>query len=217
MEDVKFVGGWYLEDQELEITPKRVMKMIQVTSDPRSDFYDMVRKEAVPADELMGRRTKTGRLVVLAQLRAKANWHRIMREWVDVIRPATVLGGLSRRYFERRGRARRPGMPSRVGGLARPARLWVPLVLLGRALLVLLRLLSGALLAPSSRGGLDPGGSPSTIFSASGEQRRVVGKTPCTPIPQELDHAVELSTVQVISSTPAFSAASTSFGVTIWW
>ena len=46
MEHVKFVGGWYLEDGELQITPKRVMKMIEVTSDPRSDFYDLVRKEA---------------------------------------------------------------------------------------------------------------------------------------------------------------------------
>ena len=60
MEHVKFVGGWYLEDEQLEITPKRVMKMIEVTSDPRSDFYDLVRKEAIPADELMGRRMETG-------------------------------------------------------------------------------------------------------------------------------------------------------------
>src|SRR5687767_9863353 len=82
MEHVKLVGGWYLEDEDLEITPKRVMKMIEVTSDPRSDFYDMIRKERLPADELMGRRMETGLLAVLAQLRATANWHRIMREWV---------------------------------------------------------------------------------------------------------------------------------------
>ena len=115
MEHVKFVGGWYLEDGELEITPKRVMKMIEVTSDPRSDFYDLVRKEAVPADELMGRRMETGLLAVLAQLRAKANWHRIMREWVYADPPSTVLGEAEWRYFERRGtsadaRAAEPGL-----------------------------------------------------------------------------------------------------------
>ncbi len=115
MEHVKFVGGWYLEDQELEITPKRVMKMIEVTSDPRSDFYDLVRKEAVPADELMGRRMETGLLAVLAQLRARANWHRIMREWVYGEPPATVLGEAEWLYFRQRGGSRVPGLPAPSG------------------------------------------------------------------------------------------------------
>jgi len=112
MEHVKFVGGWYLEDRELEITPKRVMKMIEVTSDPRSDFYELVRKEAVPADELMGRRMETGLLAVLAQLRATANWHRIMREWVYADEPATVLGEAEWRYFGQRGTSQTPGLPA---------------------------------------------------------------------------------------------------------
>ena len=103
-----------MEDEELEITPKRVMKMIEVTSDPRSDFYDLVRKEAVPADELMGRRMETGLLAVLAQLRAKANWHRIMREWVYADPPSTVLGQAEWSYFEKRGTSQTPGLPSRV-------------------------------------------------------------------------------------------------------
>ncbi len=114
MDHVKMVGGWYLEDGELQITPKRVMKMIEVTSDPRSDFYDLVRKEALPADELMGRRMETGLLAVLAQLRATANWHRIMREWVYADPPSTVLGEAEWRYFERRGIPQTPGLPARV-------------------------------------------------------------------------------------------------------
>jgi predicted unusual protein kinase regulating ubiquinone biosynthesis (AarF/ABC1/UbiB family) len=44
MEHVKMVGGWYMEDRPIQITPKRVMKMIEVTSDPRSDFFDLVRR-----------------------------------------------------------------------------------------------------------------------------------------------------------------------------
>jgi predicted unusual protein kinase regulating ubiquinone biosynthesis (AarF/ABC1/UbiB family) len=114
MEHVKMVGGWYMEDAEVEITPRRVMKMIEVTSDPRSDFYDLVRRESVPADELMGRRMETGLLAVLAQLHASANWHRIMREWVYADPPSTVLGEAEWRYFERRGTAQTPGLPSRV-------------------------------------------------------------------------------------------------------
>ena len=113
MEHVKFVGGWYMEDVELEITSERVMKMIEVTSDPRSDFYDLVRKEAVPADELMGRRMETGLLAVLAQLRATANWHRIMREWVYGDPAETVLGEADWRYFEQRGTSQTPGLTDR--------------------------------------------------------------------------------------------------------
>jgi predicted unusual protein kinase regulating ubiquinone biosynthesis (AarF/ABC1/UbiB family) len=114
MEHVKLVGGWYMQDAEVRITPRLVMKMIEVTSDPRSDFYDLVRKESLPADELMGRRMETGLLAVLAQLRSTANWHRIMREWVYADPPSTVLGEVEWRFFERRGTAQTPGLPSRV-------------------------------------------------------------------------------------------------------
>jgi hypothetical protein len=111
MEHVRMVGGWYMQDAgEIEITPRRVMKMIEVTSDPRSDFYDLVRRESIPADELMGRRMETGLLAVLAQLRATANWHRIMREWVYADPPSTVLGEAEWRYFEARGSAQKPGL-----------------------------------------------------------------------------------------------------------
>ena len=111
LEHVKLVGGWYIEDADIQVTPGRVMKMIEVTSDPRSDFFDMVRRESLPADELMGRRMETGLLAVLAQLRATANWHRILREWLYGDPPSTVLGEAEWRYFERRGRAQTPGLP----------------------------------------------------------------------------------------------------------
>ena len=51
----------------------------------------------------MGRRMETGVLAVLAQLRAKRNWHRIMREWVYADPPATELGEQEWAYFEGRG------------------------------------------------------------------------------------------------------------------
>jgi predicted unusual protein kinase regulating ubiquinone biosynthesis (AarF/ABC1/UbiB family) len=114
LEHVRLVGGWYITDEEIQITPKRVMKMIEVTSDPRSEFYDLLRRESLPADELMGRRMETGLLAVLAQLRATANWHRMVREWVYGDPASTVLGEAEWRYFERRGAARTPGIATRV-------------------------------------------------------------------------------------------------------
>jgi predicted unusual protein kinase regulating ubiquinone biosynthesis (AarF/ABC1/UbiB family) len=113
MEHVMVVGGWYLEDREVEIKPERVMKVIESTSDPRSEWYALMRRESIPADELMGRRMETGVLAVLAQLRARRNWHRIMREWVYADEPATELGEAEWAYFESRGQRRVPGYAGR--------------------------------------------------------------------------------------------------------
>ncbi|MGH2980533.1 MAG: AarF/ABC1/UbiB kinase family protein, partial [Solirubrobacterales bacterium] len=110
MEHVMVVGGWYLEDREYEVSSRRVMKVIESTSDPRSEYYDLMRRESVPAEELMGRRMETGVLAVLAQLRAKRNWHRIMREWVYADPPETELGEQEWEYFEQRGVERVPGL-----------------------------------------------------------------------------------------------------------
>jgi predicted unusual protein kinase regulating ubiquinone biosynthesis (AarF/ABC1/UbiB family) len=110
MEHVMVVGGWYLEDRDYQVSARRVMKVIESTSDPRSEYYDLMRRESVPADELMGRRLEVGVLACLAQLRAKRNWYRIMREWVYADEPATELGEQEWAYFEDRGLVRTPGL-----------------------------------------------------------------------------------------------------------
>ena len=66
MEAVMIVGGWYLEDREYEVSARRVAKVIEISTDPRSDYFSLLRKETVPADELMGRRMETGVLACLA-------------------------------------------------------------------------------------------------------------------------------------------------------
>jgi hypothetical protein len=88
------------------------MKIIESTNDPRSEYYDLMRRESIPADELMGRRMEVGVVAVLGQLRAKRNWHRIMREWVYAEEPATELGRQEWEYFESRGLNRVPGLAS---------------------------------------------------------------------------------------------------------
>jgi predicted unusual protein kinase regulating ubiquinone biosynthesis (AarF/ABC1/UbiB family) len=113
LDHVMTVGGWYMEDREVEIDPDRVMKVIESTSDPRSEYYSLMRRESLPADELMGRRMETGVLAVLAQLRARRNWHRIMREWVYAEEPATELGEEEWAFFASRGQRRVPGYAGR--------------------------------------------------------------------------------------------------------
>jgi predicted unusual protein kinase regulating ubiquinone biosynthesis (AarF/ABC1/UbiB family) len=114
MEHVMVVGGWYMEDRVIQLTPERVMKVIESTSDPRSQYYDLMRRESLPAEELMGRRMETGVLAVLAQLRAKRNWHRISREWIYADPPSTELGEQEWAYFEERGERRVPGIVQRA-------------------------------------------------------------------------------------------------------
>ena len=110
LEHMRAVGGWYLEDREIEISAQRVMKIIESTNDPRSEYFDLMRRESIPADELMGRRMEIGVVAVLGQLRAKRNWHRIAREWVYADPPATELGEQEWAYFEERGVMRTPGL-----------------------------------------------------------------------------------------------------------
>jgi predicted unusual protein kinase regulating ubiquinone biosynthesis (AarF/ABC1/UbiB family) len=103
MGHVDAVGGWYLEDGEREITPEYTMGVITAISDPRSDFYSLMRRENVPANELMGRRMEIGVLAVLGQLRAKRNWHRIAREWWFGDPPQTELGREEHEFWARKG------------------------------------------------------------------------------------------------------------------
>ena len=46
MEHVMLVGGWYLEDGEYEVSARRVMKVIESTSDPRSEYFALMRRES---------------------------------------------------------------------------------------------------------------------------------------------------------------------------
>jgi predicted unusual protein kinase regulating ubiquinone biosynthesis (AarF/ABC1/UbiB family) len=115
MDHVKAVGGWYMEDREVTIDSELVMRAIAAVSDPRSGFFDLLRRENVPANELMGRRMESGVLAVLGQLRATRNWMRIGREWWFADEPATELGREEWAYFESRGERRERKFAARAG------------------------------------------------------------------------------------------------------
>ena len=106
MEHVRAIGGWYMEDREVTIDSQRVMDAITAVSDPRSNFYRLMRRENLPANELMGRRMESGVMAVLGQLQATRNWYRIGREWWFADDPATDLGRQEWAYFESRGERR---------------------------------------------------------------------------------------------------------------
>jgi predicted unusual protein kinase regulating ubiquinone biosynthesis (AarF/ABC1/UbiB family) len=106
MEHVKAVGGWYLQDRDVTVDPTYVMNVMTAVTDPRSEFYSLMRRENLPANELMGRRMEFGVLAVLGQLEATRNWLRIGSEWWFADEPATDLGREEWAYFESRGEKR---------------------------------------------------------------------------------------------------------------
>jgi predicted unusual protein kinase regulating ubiquinone biosynthesis (AarF/ABC1/UbiB family) len=99
------VTWWYTRDGELELTPEIATQIVIDMSDPRSRHFAAMRHENLPADHLFGRRTETLTLAVMAQLRARGNWHRIAREWLFGDPPATSLGRAEAAFFAASGRA----------------------------------------------------------------------------------------------------------------
>jgi predicted unusual protein kinase regulating ubiquinone biosynthesis (AarF/ABC1/UbiB family) len=108
MEHVKLIGAWYLSGRKKKISRRYVTKAITALSDPRGEYFELVRTASLPADELMGRRMETGLLAVLGRLEASANWTRIGREWWFAEKPSTPLGEQEWAYFEERGHSRAP-------------------------------------------------------------------------------------------------------------
>jgi hypothetical protein len=60
-----------------------------------------MRHQDMRAEHLFGRRMEMLTLAVLAQLGAKANWHRIAREWMYGDPPVTELGRQEEEFYRR--------------------------------------------------------------------------------------------------------------------
>src|SRR2546423_3528857 len=92
MEHVKTVGGWDMQDRELTIDSELGVRGIAAVTDPRSEFFDLMRRENIPANELMGRRMEAGVLAGLGPLNATRNSMRVRRAWWVAHEPPTELG-----------------------------------------------------------------------------------------------------------------------------
>jgi hypothetical protein len=84
--------AWYTHDVELQLEPEYATEVLIQMGDPRSRHFGTMRHETLPPDHLFGRRLEVLTLAVMAQLRAKGNWHRIAREWMYGDDPVTELG-----------------------------------------------------------------------------------------------------------------------------
>jgi len=93
--------GWYTADGELQLTPEIATRVAIESSDPRSSHFHTVRHQDIRPEHLFTVRMLVLTLAVLGQLRARANWHRIAREWMYGDPAVTELGRLEEEFYGR--------------------------------------------------------------------------------------------------------------------
>ena len=96
---VRALNSWYADDVPFTITSRYVSRLMVDAGDPRSDYWDLMRNETVPADSLFSNRMQAMTLAVIGQLNATANWHRVMSEWIYGAAPSSPLGVAEAEFF----------------------------------------------------------------------------------------------------------------------
>jgi len=95
---------WYTTaDEPVQLTPDIATQVMIESSDPRSSHFREMRHQDMRAEHLFGRRMEMLTLAVLSQLRVRANWHRIAREWMYGDDPVTELGRQEAEFYGRTG------------------------------------------------------------------------------------------------------------------
>jgi predicted unusual protein kinase regulating ubiquinone biosynthesis (AarF/ABC1/UbiB family) len=94
---------WYTSDETVALTPEIATHVMIESSDPRSSHFREMRHQQMLPEHLFGRRMEMLTLAVLSQLRARANWHRIAREWMYGDEPVTELGHAEAAFYGRSG------------------------------------------------------------------------------------------------------------------
>ena len=86
--------GWYLVEGDLAITPGMAARALIESAAPQSSYYRKFRHQHLPSEHVLARRLELLTQALLGQLHARANWHRIAREWMYGDVPSTELGEL---------------------------------------------------------------------------------------------------------------------------
>jgi predicted unusual protein kinase regulating ubiquinone biosynthesis (AarF/ABC1/UbiB family) len=94
---------WYTTDEVVELRPEIATEVMIESSDPRSSHFRQMRHQSMRPEHLFGRRMEMLTLAVLSQLRARANWHRIAREWMYGDEPVTELGREEAEFYGHAG------------------------------------------------------------------------------------------------------------------
>lgn len=83
---------WYFVPGPRRLDPEYVRASLEKGSSPRSEFFGQMRRQTVPAEALLIRRMEGLLFSVFGELRARANWHALAREYIAGDGPSTPLG-----------------------------------------------------------------------------------------------------------------------------
>ncbi|HEX2231735.1 MAG TPA: AarF/ABC1/UbiB kinase family protein [Thermoleophilaceae bacterium] len=89
---------WYIEDRVVTIDKRYAGEVLIDFGDPRSEHWELMKRETLPPQAMLARRMEALTLGVLGQLEATANWHLIAREWLFGDPPSTELGELEESF-----------------------------------------------------------------------------------------------------------------------
>jgi predicted unusual protein kinase regulating ubiquinone biosynthesis (AarF/ABC1/UbiB family) len=103
LEFIESAIWWYTTDEVVQLSPQIATEAMIESSDPRSSHFREMRHQDMRPEHLFGRRMEMLTLAVLAQLGARANWHRIAREWMYGDAPTTELGREEADFYGRFG------------------------------------------------------------------------------------------------------------------
>ena len=88
-----------IAEQPFTFTPEFATNVLASTSDPRSEYYGMLRLLNLPSDYLLLTRIHLGLNSVLGRLQASNDWSSIHQEYVGAAPPATALGKQDQAWF----------------------------------------------------------------------------------------------------------------------
>lgn len=94
---------WYIgQEGETTIDADLVRTTMEQTGSPRSEFFQMMRRQTVPPEALLLRRMEGLVFSVLGELGARGNWGRIAAEYLSGAAPSTEFGEIDAAHWAKR-------------------------------------------------------------------------------------------------------------------
>ena len=100
LDQVWMGSRWISEPGFRRLDPGFARELIELSGSPRSPHYEQMRGQTLPPASLLMRRQEGLILVVLAELRAGADWGRIAREYSFGEEPCTEMGLAEAAFWE---------------------------------------------------------------------------------------------------------------------
>ncbi len=102
MAHFRALTSWYTSPGAQKLDRDYLRQVMVDAGDPRSEYWDMIRRYNVPPHTMLTRRMEGLVLGVLSQIEADADWHAISREWLYGDSPSSELGEQDAQFWSGR-------------------------------------------------------------------------------------------------------------------